>query len=154
MGLDLGKKYVLFAGSYDNSVKNATLAKTTVALVPDVELLELKGYSRPQVAMLMQAVDALLLTSFMEGSPQVIKEAMACGCPVVSVDVGDIAERVNGIEGCYVTKSDPHSLADALRRALSFEGRTRGREAIVRDGLTNNQIALKLTGIYRKICRR
>ena len=154
MGLDLRKKYVLFAGAYDNPVKNAALAKNTVAMAPDVELLELKGYSRPQVAMLMQAVDALLLTSFMEGSPQVIKEAMACGCPVVSVDVGDISERVYGIEGCYVTKSDPQSLAEALRRALSFEGRTRGREAIIRDGLTNNQIALKLKGIYSKICRR
>ena len=73
-----------------------------MTLLPDAELLELKGYNRVQVATLMQAVDAILMTSFTEGSPQVIKEALACGCPIVSVDVGDVSlstcvERDGGI---------------------------------------------------------
>ena len=106
MGLDSTKKYVLFSGAFDNQVKNAPLAKNAVALVPDVTLLELKGYSRPQVAALMQAVDAFLMTSFTEGSPQVIKEAMACGCPIVSVDVGDVKEQISELKGCYLTPSD------------------------------------------------
>lgn len=152
MGLDPSKKYVLFAGAFDNQVKNAPLAKEAVTLVPDATLLELNGYSRSQVATLMQAVDAFLLTSFTEGSPQVIKEAMACGCPIVSVDVGDVAERVSGTDGCFVTESDAETLADALRKAFAFVGRTRGREAIVRDGLTNTQVAAKLIDIYNSIC--
>ena len=115
-------------------------------------MLELSGYSRQQVATLMQASDAFLMTSFTEGSPQVIKEAMACGCPIVSVDVGDVAERVSGIDGCFVARSDAQSLADALRQALAFDGRTRGREAVLRDGLTNTQVAAKLIGIYSSIC--
>lgn len=152
MGLDPSKKYVLFAGAFDNQVKNAPLAKEAVSFVPDSTLLELNGYSRSQVATLMQAVDAFLLTSFTEGSPQVIKEAMACGCPIVSVDVGDVTERVSGINGCFVTESDAEALADALRKAFAFVGRTRGREAIVRDGLTNTQVAAKLIDIYNSIC--
>ena len=154
LGLDLDKKYVLFAGAFDNPVKNASLAKASVALVPEVEFLELKGYSRSQVVCLMQAVDTLLLTSLTEGSPQVVKEALAGGCPVVSVDVGDVRERVSGIDGCYITQADPSSVADCLRQALAFEGKTRGREAIVRDGLTNDQVAVKLKGIYEEICLR
>ena len=87
MGLDNKKKYVLFAGAFDNTVKNAPLAQEVVSLLPGVELIELKGYSRHQVALLMQAVDCFLMTSHSEGSPQVIKEALACSCPIVSVDV-------------------------------------------------------------------
>lgn len=152
MGLSEAKKYVLFAGAFDNHVKNAPLAKRAMELVPEAELLELKGYTRSQVAILMQAVDAFLMTSFTEGSPQVIKEAMACGCPIVSVDVGDVAERVSGIDGCFVDAPDAQSISEALSQALAFEGRTRGREAIARDGLTNTQVAVKLIDIYSSIC--
>ena len=67
MGLQPDGRYVLFAGAFDNTVKNATLAKATCALLPDVSLLELKGYNRNEVAMLMNAVDALLMTSHSEG---------------------------------------------------------------------------------------
>lgn len=148
MGLNEEGKYVLFAGAFDNQVKNASLAKEAISLLPGVELLELKGYSRHQVAMLMQAVDAFLLTSHTEGSPQVIKEALACGCPIVSVDVGDVKERVAGTDGCFVVASDPRLIRDTLRKALAFEGRTKGREAIVRDGLTNIQIADRIKQVY------
>ena len=90
MNLQTDRKYILFAGAFDVEVKNAPLAKDAVALLKEgqTELLELKGYTREEVTLLMCAADAFLLTSLMEGSPQVIKEALACGCPVVSVDVG------------------------------------------------------------------
>lgn len=148
MALDPSRKYVLFSGAFDNPVKNAPLAKEAMKLLPEATLLELKGYSRPQVAALMQAADALLMTSFSEGSPQVIKEALACGCPIVSVDVGDVKERISGVDGCFVTESVASSLADSLRRALSFGIRTRGREAIMKDGLANDEIASRLIEIY------
>ena len=79
MHLKVNKQYVLFSGAFDNQVKNAALAKAAVTRLGDeVELIELKGYSRDEVTLLMCACDAFLLTSFSEGSPQVIKEAMAC----------------------------------------------------------------------------
>ena len=151
MGLKQSGKYVLFAGAFDNQVKNASLAKAAMELVPDAELLELKGFSRPQVAALMQAVDAFLMTSFTEGSPQVIKEALACGCPIVSVDVGDVRERTDGIEGCYISERDPKDLARSIRRALDFGGRTNGRQVIGNNGLSNDVIAARIISVYENL---
>jgi glycosyltransferase involved in cell wall biosynthesis len=151
MGLDAFGKYVLFSGAFDNPVKNASLAKDTVDLIPEAQLIELKGYSRSQVSVLMHAVDALLMTSFTEGSPQVIKEAMACVCPIVSVDVGDVKERVSEIDGCFISDPDPRELAGYLSRAISFEKRTAGRDAIIQSGLTNDVVAQKIVDIYRTI---
>ena len=156
MHLDVDKKYILFAGAFDNAVKNAPLAKEAVAQLddPDVELLELKGYSRDEVTLLMCAADAFLMTSFTEGSPQVIKEAMACGCPIVSVDVGDVKDRVAGVEGCFVANSrDPKELTEWLLKAMQYEGKTNGREKIVTDGLDNCMVAAKLIELYNNIIR-
>ena len=155
MHLDANKKYILFAGAFDNEVKNVSLAKKCVALLNNerVEMIELKGYSRDEVTLLMCAVDALLMTSFSEGSPQVIKEALACGCPIVSVDVGDVKERVKDVEGCFVAATrESEELEDLLRRVLAFEGKTKGREKIIADGLDNQRVALQLVEIYKKVC--
>ena len=152
MNLEGNKRYILFAGAFNNKVKNAPLAKEAVALLQEdnVELIELKGYSREEVTLLMCAVDALLMTSFTEGSPQVIKEAMACGCPIVSVDVGDVKERMVGVDGCYVVSTrGPQNIAEVLKRAIAFEGKTSGRESVIVDGLTNEQVVPRLIKIYQ-----
>lgn len=156
MGLNWEKKYVLFAGSFGDLVKNAPLAKETVSLLGDnVELLELRGYSREEVTLLMCAADAFLMTSFSEGSPQVIKEALACGCPIVSVDVGDVRERVSGVVGCFVAETyEPEELAGLLRQAIGFEGKTPGWERVVSDGLDNVQIAGRLSEIYMSVTKK
>ena len=156
MHLAQEKHYVLFAGSYDRDVKNAPLAKEVVGKLTEknVELLELKGYSHEEVIMLMCAVDALLLTSLNEGSPQVVKEAMACGCPIVSVDVGDVYERTHGIEGCYVANTfESEELAKLLSKALAFSGKTAGRSRIIEDKLDNKLVAVNLMDIYREVTR-
>ena len=114
-------------------------------------MLELKGFSRPQVATLMQAADAFLMTSFTEGSPQVVKEALACGCPIVSVDVGDVRERVEGIDGCFISPRDPGALAESVREALSHEGRTPGRAVIEKNGLSNEVIATRIVSVYENM---
>lgn len=147
----LGKKHILFAGAFDNKVKNYPLAKEAVDLLPEAELIELKGYTREQVWALMYSCDAFLMTSFTEGSPQVIKETMACGCPIVSVDVGDVAERLKGLEGCYVAKTrEPEDLAELLKQAMTY-GRTMGRERILADGLANELVAERIVEIYNSI---
>ncbi len=151
MGLNPSRKYVLFAGAFDNRVKNAPLAKDAIRLLPEATLLELKGYSRKQVATLMQAVDAFVMTSFTEGSPQVIKEAMACGCPIVSVDVGDVSDRIKGIPGCYIADRNAEAIAKKLREALAFEGRTLGRATVMDDGLSNESIASRIITIYKSL---
>lgn len=157
MHLSLDKHYVLFSGAFDNAVKNAPLAQEAVSLLHDepIELLELKGYTREEVTLLMCAADAFLMTSFTEGSPQVVKEALACGCPIVSVDVGDVRERTEGVEGCFVSDTrDPEALAQLLQKAIAFEGKTKGRDKLIADGLDNRMVAQQLMKIYIAVCRR
>ena len=154
--LNAGVKHVLFAGAFNNAVKDPDLAKAAIRELESkgvkVELIELKGYNRDQVNALMYNCDALLMTSKTEGSPQVIKEAMACGCPIVSVDVGDVAERVEGVEGCYVVSSrEPAAIAKALQQALAFPGKTNGRQRIIEMGLSNEQVAERLMAIYQSL---
>lgn len=150
MNLNPEGKYVLFAGAFDNAVKNYPLARAAAELVPGAELLELKGYTREQVTLLMCAADAFLMTSFSEGSPQVIKEAMACGCPIVSVDVGDVAELTDGVDGCFVCRRDAAALADALREAMQVN-RTAGLARIFERGFDNTVVAGRLISIYNSI---
>lgn len=155
LGWSATDKKVLFAGAFDNDVKQPELAKAAIALLNGVELVELKGYSRSEVNMLMCAANCLLMTSRTEGSPQVVKEAMACGCPIVSVDVGDVAERTDGVIGCFVVKSrEPREIAEALKKALAFEGKTNGREKILEFGLTNELVAKKIIKIYGDIIKQ
>ena len=151
--LSKNEKNVLFAGAFDNAVKDPSLAKESIAICNSpINLIELKGYNRDQVNALMYTCDALLMTSKTEGSPQVIKEAMACGCPIVSVDVGDVAERVSGVEGCYVVRTrEPKDIAQALQQAIAFEGKTNGRERILEMGLSNEQVAERLIAIYQSL---
>ena len=154
MHLNADKPYILFSGAFDCEEKNPSLAKKVVEQtgIPEIELIELKGYSREEVTLLFCGVNALLMTSFSEGSPQVIKEAMACGCPIVSVDVGDVKERISNLEGCYVINCyDPIVLADYLTKASEFLGKTKGRERIIDEKLDNNSIAEAIIDIYRQV---
>lgn len=151
------KDYVLFAGSFDNFVKDPVLAKQAIEIYnttyseQPIELIELRGYSRNEVVTLMHKCKTLLLTSIREGSPQVVKEAMACGCPIVSVDVGDVSERLDKMEGGYIVSSrNPFDIAEALEYAIHI-GRTKGREKLLADGLDNVQIAESLIEIYKKV---
>ena len=166
-------KNILFAGAFNNAVKDPELAKEAIALCNSaigngqwamesnsqspianrpIKLIELKGYTRDQVNALMYNCDALLMTSKTEGSPQVIKEAMACGCPIVSVDVGDVAERTSGVDGCYIVPTrEPKDIAQAVLQAIAYEGRTDGREMIIEMGLSNEQVAKRLIAIYESV---
>ncbi len=171
--LNKDTKNVLFAGAFDNKVKDSNLAKEAIALYNSaigngqgingqspianrpINLIELKGYNRAQVNALMYNCDALLMTSKTEGSPQVIKEAMACGCPIVSVDVGDVAERISGLEGCCIMHTrEPKDIANALQMAIAFNGRTNGQEKIIEMGLCNEQVAEQLIEIYESILKK
>ena len=152
-GWKMDGQYVLFAGAFDNAVKNAALAQAAVALLPGVDLVEMKGFSRQQVASLFYAADVFLMTSKSEGSPQVVKEALYCGCPIVSVDVGDVAEVTEGILDCYIAKPVAEDLAQKLRLVLASPLRTQGRTVILAKGMDNKTVATKLLDIYNLICK-
>ena len=153
MNLSDSDKIIVFSGAFDNAVKNSALAKEAVFLMHGVRLIELKAYTKNEVNLLFNAADCLLMTSFTEGSPQVIKEAMACGCPIVSVDVGDVKEITSGIDGCYIAERTPEDIAEKLKLALNFNGKTQGRQRIIDLGLDNESIAKRLICIYENILK-
>ena len=103
----------------------------------------------------MNACDVLILASEAEGSPMVIKEAMACNLPIVAVDVGDVAEVIGGTAGCFLSGADPDALAGRLAEALDFGGRTAGRTVILegRNGLPLSlaAVAERIETIYREV---
>ena len=145
------KKHILFAADPQRPEKNFKLANEAFQLIKNdkVELHFLKNVPHQQMPVYFAASDAVLLTSLWEGSPNVIKEAMACNCPIVATDVGDIKEVISGVEGCYLSSFDPKDLAEKLNLALQFGKRTDGREHIKH--LKEEDIAQKIIDIYQKI---
>ena len=135
-------------------MKNYTLAQKAVALVNGCQLIELKGYNRTQVNLLMNACDCLLMTSEREASPMVIKEAMLCGCPIVSVDVGDVKDMISGTDGCFIACREPADIADKLLRIFELRERTDGRNRIIQSGLDLSDIARRIQTVYEDVCKR
>lgn len=149
LGLNPEKRYVLFSSSFQNHIKNYPLAESAVNMLNDnIELLEFSGYSRSESAILFNAVDVALMTSFSEGSPQFIKEAMSCNCPVVSTNVGDVSDVITGVESCYLTSFETEDVAEKIKMALDYNKKTNGRESI--NHLSNVLIAKQIVEIYRK----
>jgi teichuronic acid biosynthesis glycosyltransferase TuaC len=149
LGLNENKKIVLFAGRKERREKNYKLAKEAAYIANVDNLVELKDFTREEVNLLLNASELLLLTSISEGSPQVIKEAMSCNCPIVTTDVGDIRQIISDTEGCYITSFDPSDVAEKIKLALQFHKRTIGREVI--KYLDNQIIAKKILNIYQTV---
>ena len=155
LGLKPGKKYVLFLGNPEDSNKNISLVRSAVELLqnPDVELLSVYPVTHDQVVKYLNSVDVFTLCSFGEGSPNVVKEAMSCNCPMVVTPAGDAAWVVGDTPGCYVAGYEPATFAKKLEQALGFSattGRTPGRQRIMDLGLNAAAVAEKLIGVYQK----
>lgn len=166
LGLPQDAKLVLFVGMR-RPEKRLDLAEAVVAevqarqalgqvpegsspgVVQDVRLVVAHNEPHERIPLYMNACDVLILASDGEGSPMVIKEAMACGLPIVSVDVGDVAAVIGGTDGCYVVDREVPALADGLISALHFGRRTAGRAAIM--PLSLDAIAARIEEIYRDV---
>jgi glycosyltransferase involved in cell wall biosynthesis len=100
---------------------------------------------------MLNAADCLLVTSLHEGSPNIVKEAMACNLPVVSVPCGDVVERLEKTYPGSIRPYDAAALAGAIYEVLKTGRRSNGREQIVIQGLTLAKIAERLVQIYRHV---
>lgn len=145
------EKTILFSSAFSNPVKNFTLAQDALKLIddPDIKIVELKGYSRKEVAELMNKVSLCLLTSKSEGSPQFIKEALACNCPIVSTDVGDVKDLLFQVEGTYIADNCPRDIAKKINLALKYSKKVSGRIKILE--YSNNIISTKIINIYNQL---
>ena len=180
VGFEANCKYIIWCSNPERVEKNWPLAEEAVRLleskITDASRTEPKGFSVRLVAVYnktpeevctyMNAADCLLLTSDSEGSPNVIKEAMACNCPIVTTDVGDVRERLANLKGCYVVGElraiDAEHLdasrlekakrvAEAIEKALEFGKRTEGRKRIKEDRLEISQIAKRIIEVYTSL---
>ena len=153
LGFAHGDVLVLFGGRPSVAEKRFSLAQTVIGLLkadfPAIHLVALEGIPHNRVPLYMNACNALLVVSFHEGGPVVVKEALACNLPVVSTDVGDVRERISSIDGCFVCDNDkPETIALALKQVLVMEKRIKGRETI--SDLDENLLVQKILAVYEK----
>lgn len=148
------ERMILFVGDPGRPEKNFPLAEHAAALLPgdSCKLRVIQGVPHEALNRYYNAADVCLLTSFHEGSPNVIKEAMACNCPIVSTDVGDIREILGNTKGCYITSFYPEDIAFNIESALAFNQRTRGREEIKH--LEINAIAERIIKVYNEVLQK
>lgn len=153
LDLDYDKRIILFVSGRNRKEKRLPLAMEAVGILNDdnVRFIHLHDTPNEQVPLYLNAADLLLLTSSREGSVNVVKEAMACNCPVVSTDVGDVRWVVGNTEGCYLVSSDPSDIAAALRKVLDSGKRTNGRDRIKSIGLDAGSIAERIADIYKEV---
>ena len=156
LGLPTDRKLVLFAGDPASTRKRHSLARAAVDLVNralPTDLVVTWGVSHQDMPYYYNACDAMVFTSMQEGSPNVVKEALACNLPVVSVVVGDVPLRLGSVAGCEVCGDErPQTIAAALERVLRRGGRVAGRETV--SDLDENVITQRVIGIYRDAVHR
>lgn len=178
LGWDADKKYILFGGAFDNLRKNYPLLRDAVKKIQmanahtasadrknwQIECIEMRGLSRAECVLRMCAADLFALPTKNEGSPQALKEAMACNCPIVATDVADIRHLLGDLPGHYILtnkcgtpadwvgdETSVDEMAELINEAFLFEGRTRGRERIMELQLTNEQVANRIIDIYKQV---
>jgi teichuronic acid biosynthesis glycosyltransferase TuaC len=153
LGLEPFRKYVLFVGSPVKPVKRYDLAEKAVELLrgsfPNVELIALHRKPQAEVPVYMNACDVVILTSDSEGSPNVIKEAMACNAPIVSVDAGDAWQLIGGAEQCYRAEREPGDIASKIKRVLQTTERSDGRRRVRH--LELGAVAARIVAVYENV---
>jgi glycosyltransferase involved in cell wall biosynthesis len=156
LDLPSGKKLILWAGEYFRREKRYDIVKKAVELlqetVHDAELVLVTGKPHSVMPLYMNACDVLLLVSDVEGSPNVVKEAMACNLPIVSVPVGDVPAIIGRTEGCHLCSQDPQDVAKKLEMTLDWGKRTDGREKVKSLGLAEK--SRHIISVYEKALGR
>ena len=147
-------KHILFPYPPSRDVKNYSLAEEVVEEVKSrtnekVELKVVYGVPHKKILVYYNASDVLLLTSKSEGSPNTVKEAMACNVPVVSTDVGDVELLLDGVKHSKVC-DDKKKLVKGVLDAIDKNARSNGRERIKELGISLEDMGKKIFNIYNK----
>ena len=156
LNLPLDKTLILFAADPGRPEKNYPLAKEAVSRLNklNTELLVVHGVPQIMIAEYLNAVDVVLLTSLWEGSPNIIKEAMACNCCIVSTDVGDVSKLLKGVSGSKVSAIDVNSIAESIRTVLESvecDKYSNGRTRLQKLALDSVSVAQRLLSIYKDV---
>lgn len=153
LGLEADTRYVVFSVRGDDYVKRYDLAKAAIQYCSQmseqrIQLLTLENTPPDDVPVYLNAGNVLLLCSNHEGSPNIVKEALACDRPVVSTDVGDVRQRFSQINGVILAPQDPPAIAQALLQAIR-QNRSDGRQYAL--DLSEEIIAGRIVQLYEEI---
>jgi glycosyltransferase involved in cell wall biosynthesis len=153
LGWSASERVALFAANPDVPRKRFWLAREAVdrarSTVPDLRLEVATGVDPDRIPLLMNAVDCLLMTSSIEGSPNVVKEALMSNLPVVATPAGDVAELLEGVDPGYVCEPHIESVAAALADCLRDPRRSNGRERSAH--LDSRTVAETLLRVYEQV---
>jgi glycosyltransferase involved in cell wall biosynthesis len=158
LGYEKDKRYILFPYDPARPVKNFALASRAVdavrRAVPSAELKCVFGVPPAEMPLHYNAADLMLLTSLQEGSPNCVKEALACNLPVVATPCGDVAERLAGVRLCAVAGRSEDELASAILGVLSSSSdpRSDGRERMT--PLGSRETARRILSVYDEVLGR
>lgn len=158
LGLPLDVPMVLFNAGKSPKVKRADLAEAALAIarksIPELQTLRLNGETPPEIIPLYHnAANVLLVTSDFEGSPTIVQEAIACGLPVVSVDVGDVCQRLKSVRPSAIVARDPEDIARGLLSVLACGGRSNGAGVAARE-FSNVVTVSKLLNVFKSALKR
>lgn len=156
LGLGGSERLILFPNTPTERRKRLDLAEAALRLVQadgiPGRLWIVQGVRPKDMPDYYRAADCLLLTSDWEGSPNVVKEAICCDLPVVSVDVGDVRWLLGLTEGSVLVERDPIAIARGLRQVLIGPKHVNGRRG--REELTIDRVAQSILTVYRKAIAR
>ena len=143
------ESYILFSSAFDNPIKNIQLARKSIENIKNVNLIELKNFTKNELSNLMNASDLLLITSFSETGPLVAKEALACNCPVVSTDVGDVKKMISLSNNSYITTFNPNKINKTIIKVLKQKDQVKPKlKDFNKYSLTHTAIEIKK--VYEK----
>ncbi|WP_231186362.1 glycosyltransferase [Haladaptatus sp. DYF46] len=153
VGWDPTHLHVFFPYSPSHTVKNYPRAKRIVDAARDrlnrpITLHTISGEPHARMPLHMNAADVLLVTSRWEGSPNSVKEALACNLPIVAVDVGDIRDRITGVSPSYVGTTDTE-LVNGLVNVLATPRESNGRHAA--HAVSRSQMGDRLQQVYETV---
>lgn len=144
---------ILFNEGNNHKDKRLDIAEETFKLVkeriPTTSLMVINEYPSEKMPLLLNACDVLLVCSDHEGSPNIVKEAMACNLPIVSVNCGDVQERIENDLHSFIVEKNPKTLSEFIEKVIENGGRSKGSTLIKE--LSEENVALKILKFYESI---
>lgn len=157
LNLDENKIYVLFTDSNNKKRTQKRIDRFTATINilqnrnEKIEPIILTNTKREEMPLYFNAVDVHLITSDFEGSPNSVKECLACNTPVVSTPVGNVADMISEIPGCFVSNSfNPAELSLLVEKAINYNNFC-GRDYLINKKLTKVDITNQLLAIYKNV---